>query len=132
MKKYFADPIKVFGFFVLVCIIPGPIALGFIASSEPYAVVLGVALLVCCLYPVYVKVRYPVLAIKDGQLVKRNILGKETIIDLPAQTELIVSVDYLALRKNGKDEIFIDKGWFSRRRWEFMLSDLRNLATQTS
>ena len=130
MKEYFASRVKVFGYFVLVCMITAPVALGFIASGKLYAVVVGGALLVVCLYPVYVKVRYPILSVKGGLLVKRNIIGKKIIADVSAQTELIVSVDYLALRKNGKDEISIDKGWFSSRRWEFMLSELRTLVTQ--
>jgi len=130
MKEYFASRVKVFGYFVLVCMITAPVALGFISSGKLYAVAVGGALLVVCLYPVYVKACYPVLSVKDGLLVKRNIIGKKIIASLSAQTELIVSVDYLALRKNGKDEISIDKGWFSSRRWEIMLSELRTLVTQ--
>ena len=54
MKEYYASPVKIFGYFALFCIIPGPVALGLALSENPFGVVIGVLLLVGCIYTIYV------------------------------------------------------------------------------
>ena len=96
-------------------------------SQRAVGMVAGILLILVVSYPVIIKVRHPILALKDGEIVKRNLAGMTTRTPESSIRELIVSVDYLAIRQDGRDDIMIDKGWFSAGRWEALITDLQLL-----
>jgi len=127
MKQYYASPGKIIGYLAVACIITLPVAVGFMMSQRAVGMVAGILLILVVSYPVIIKVRHPILALKDGEIVKRNLAGMTTRTPESSIRELIVSVDYLAIRQDGRDDIMIDKGWFSAGRWEALITDLQLL-----
>ena len=92
-------------------------AASLITSGYKLAVVGGIIILVLSFYPVFVKIKYPVVACGSGSVAVWDYLGRRKEFHDLSNRDLVVSNTFLAFRLNGHDEIILNKDEISNARW---------------
>ena len=69
----------------------------------------------------------PALIINNDQIQITTVFGKRKKIENIHDYKLVISRDFLAFRKEGQNDIMVDRGWFDEKRWKDVQVRLRTL-----
>lgn len=76
---------------------------------------------------VWRQTRHPTLQVDQSRLRFRGTLGRDYDIPDIAQYTLVVSTDWVGLRRKGQQDIMIDQNRFTRRTWNELVACLKGL-----
>ena len=86
------------------------------------------------LLPIFLNIKYwwkvihtPVLSLKNNIITTCNDFGKINVVKPIESYSLVISIDYLGFRKEGEQDIMVDKKYFNEYEWFELVETLKKL-----
>lgn len=129
MKEYFISPVPFIGAFVFPTFILGVLGVASISTGDAAKVIAGT---VCILvlagayaWAIY-QVRVPAVKISGDFVEVRSIFRGRHQVQV-RDSWLVISSTWISFRREGQQDVMIDKGRFSKSTWHQLEDELRKL-----
>lgn len=134
MKEYYSNIYRWIIPLTVLTVTLGPLAYfgiknGFLSGNSIIIIVsfAVAASLLGVYYFVYFSMKHPVVVISDSEIIVRSYFLEVSTVDNLQQYHLVVSNDFLAFRKQGEQDIMVDRANFSNNKWKNFVKDLKSL-----
>lgn len=131
MTYYYSNGIRFVPSWIFALFVIGPAIWACFTSDGIAPKVMGVlflALLAAMAWFTYRHVSRPIVEVADDRVAVRGVLRPRRELKDLQNYKLVVSNDYVAFRPSGEQDITINQGDFSKRKWQQLIEDLRSLA----
>ncbi|MES1944686.1 hypothetical protein PC39_11242 [Salinisphaera sp. PC39] len=130
MTCYYSRGMRVVPTWLFALAILGPAIWACFTSDGITLKVMGIVflgLLAVMAWFTYWHISRPIIEVAGDRVAVRGLLRPQRELDDLENYKLVISNDYLAFRPSDGQDITIDRGDFSKRKWQELIKDLRSL-----
>lgn len=130
MREFYQSPVSYLPSVVFATLMFGSMGIAAIAAASLHMVVLGGLILgglAAIYWFLFILVRRPTVRVAGHEIYVRGLMGRMHHIANVREYSLVVSKDWMGLRRAGRSDIMLEQRRFPKRVWGDLEQELRRL-----